>query len=110
MIADDLFVSVISIWEIEQGILMKARSDVQQAAVFQAWFEEQVLATYAERVLPVALDVARACAALHVPQPRPYRDSLIGATAIARGMTVVTRNTDDFEPMGVRVLNPWDFS
>ena len=58
-------------------------------------------------VLPVDLAVARRSAALHVPDPRPVRDGLIAATALTHRLTVVTRNTADFLPMGVPILNPW---
>ena len=58
-------------------------------------------------VLPVDMAVAQRSASLHVPDPRPVRDSLIAATAFVHGMTVVTRNVADFEPAGVRLLNPW---
>jgi hypothetical protein len=51
--------------------------------------------------------VALKSAALHVPNPRSYRDALIAATAMVHGMTVVTRNVSDFKPMGVALLNPW---
>jgi toxin FitB len=51
--------------------------------------------------------VAQRCAALHVPDPRPQRDSLIAATALVHRMTVITRNVRVFEPMGVQLLNPW---
>ena len=52
-------------------------------------------------------NVARRSAALHVPDPRPYRDGLVAATALVHGMTLVTRNVADFEPMSVALLNPW---
>lgn len=63
---------------------------------------------FAERTLPVDATVALRCATLHVPDVRPDRDAYIAATAVAHGMTVVTRNKQDFEPMGVPVLNPWN--
>lgn len=63
--------------------------------------------TFAERILPVDALVARQCASLHVPDPRSDRDALIAATAIVHGMTVVTRNIDDFKATGVDLLNPW---
>ncbi|HEY1261849.1 MAG TPA: hypothetical protein VGF34_21575 [Stellaceae bacterium] len=65
-------------------------------------------AAFAERILAVDAAVARRCAPLHVPDPRPYRDSLIAATALVHRLIVVTRNRADFEPMAVSVLNPWE--
>ena len=67
-----------------------------------------MLRPFAGRVLPINLPIARRSAALHVPDPRPERDALIAATALTHGLTVVTRNVGDFEPMGVVLLNPWD--
>jgi len=66
-----------------------------------------VLEPFDGKILPIDALVARKCAALHVPHPRPERDALIGATALAHGLTVVTRKVGDFEPMGVALLNPW---
>ena len=62
---------------------------------------------FSERTLPIDTAVALQCARLHVPDPRPDRDAYIAATALVHGMTVVTRNVTDFEPAGVRLLNPW---
>ena len=105
-----MYLSVISVMEIETGILRLQRRDKRQAAVLQTWFARQVLPTFAGRILPIDLDVARRCAALHVPSPRSDRDALIAATALNAGLIVVTRNLADFTPTGVDVLNPWDFS
>ncbi len=75
--------------------------------MLRAWLEGHVLSSFAGRILPVDMAVARRSAALHVPDPRPYRDSLIAATALVHGMTLVTRNVADFAPTGVALLNPW---
>jgi len=100
-------VSVITIWELEQGVLRIERRDEQQGHVLRAWLDRIVIPRYGERLLNVDLAVARVCARLHVPDPRPDRDALIAATALVHGLTLVTRNTDDFAPMGVPILNPW---
>ena len=65
---------------------------------------------FGERIIPVDSAVAQRSAALHVPDPRPFRDSLIAATALVRDLTVVTRNVADFAPMGVKIVNPWQDS
>jgi hypothetical protein len=91
----------------EMGALLMERRDPRQGAVLRSWLEDRVLPAFTGRVLPVDTSVALRCAALHVPNPRSYRDSLIAATAMIHGMTVVTRNTSDFEPTGVALLNPW---
>ncbi|MFM1987153.1 MAG: hypothetical protein RJA99_110 [Pseudomonadota bacterium] len=103
----DMFVSVVTILDIERGVKVAERRDATQGALLRRWLEERVLPAFDGRILPIDLDVARRCAALHVPDPRPERDALIAATALRHGMTVVTRNTGDFLPMHVRLLDPW---
>jgi toxin FitB len=105
--AADLYVSVITIQEIEMGILLLERRDSQQGVLFRNWFNDQVLPTFANRILSVDKTVALRSAQINVPNPRPVRDGLIAATALVHGMTVVTRNVADFEPTGALVLNPW---
>ena len=94
--------------ELEMGILRVDRSDSAQAAVLRSWLEDYILPSFAGRILPVDIFVAKRCAALQVPDPHSYRGSLIAATALVHGMTVVTRNTADFERTGVPLLNPWE--
>lgn len=106
--AADLYLSVITIQELEIGILLAERRDPVQGAVFRAWMNNHVLPTFFGRVFPVDTAVAQRSARLHVPTPRPIRDGLIAATALVHGMTVVTRNVADFEPVGVSILNPWN--
>ena len=103
-----LFLSSVSILELETGALLLARRDGGQGGLIRQWIEERVLTAFAERILAVDTTVARRCALLHVPDPKPYRDSLIAATALVHRLTVVTRNRADFEPMGVSVLDPWE--
>ncbi|OQX13433.1 MAG: VapC toxin family PIN domain ribonuclease [Thiothrix lacustris] len=103
-----LFLSAISILELEMGILLIERRDQEQGKMLRNWLENQVLPTFEERILVVDTAVARQCARLHVPDPCSERDALIAATALVHGMTVVTRNVDDFKPTGIAVLNPWE--
>ena len=103
-----LFLSTISILELEMGILLIERRDQEQAKMLRNWLENQVLPTFEERILAVDTAVARQCARLHVPDPCSERDALIAATALVHGMTVVTRNVDDFKPTGIAILNPWE--
>jgi predicted nucleic acid-binding protein len=101
------YLSAISLLEIEMGVLQLERRDPAQGQVLRAWLEDQVAPRFEGRILAVDAAVARQCARLHLPDRRSERDALIAATAITHGMTVATRNTADFEPTGVAVLNPW---
>jgi predicted nucleic acid-binding protein len=104
----DMFLSSVTILELEMGALRLARRDGDRGRAIQRWIQDRVLPAFAERILVVDTDVARRCAHLHVPNPRPYRDSLIAATALVHRLTVATRNRADFEPMAVPLLNPWE--
>ncbi len=104
---ESYLLSVVTVLELERGTLLIERRDAQQGGVLRRWLELEILAQFAARILPVTTTIARRCASLHVPDPRPERDALIAATALVHGLTVVTRNTADFEPMGVKLVNPW---
>ncbi len=103
-----LYVSAITIWELETGILRLERRDARQGRALRDWLERQVLEAFRERTLPVDVAVARRCAALHVPDPKPVSDALIAATALVHSMALVTRNTADFTATGVALVNPWE--
>nr|WP_035725176.1 type II toxin-antitoxin system VapC family toxin [Fodinicurvata fenggangensis] len=105
--ASELYLSVITLKELELGILQLERKDAGQGALLRSWMQFHVLPEFAERTLPLDTAVALRCAKLHVPDPCPDRDAYIAATAIVHGMTVVTRNVADFESTGVSLLNPW---
>ena len=103
-----LFLSAISVYEVEIGALRAERSDQQKGSILRAWLETGLKPTFANRILDVDLEVALLAAGLHVPDPAPVRDSLIGATALAHGLRVVTRDVRDFSRFpGVEVINPW---
>lgn len=109
--ASQLYISVITILELEQGILLKERKDRRQGAQLRAWFTDHVMPAFSNNVLPVDTAVALRCAKLHVPDPRSERDALIGATAIAHQMPLITRNTQDFQHMpDIILVNPWSQS
>lgn len=105
--SSSLFLSAITVLELETGVLQMERRDPVQGAILRTWMDRRVLPAFSGRVLPVDTDVALRCASLHVPDPRSERDALIAATALVHGMTVVTRNVVDFVGMNVVILNPW---
>jgi predicted nucleic acid-binding protein len=103
-----LYISVISVLELEIGILLIERRDKEQGAILRAWMDRHVLPTFSGRILAIDTTVVQRCATLHLPNPRSDRDALIGATALVHGLIVATRNVADFERAGVGVLNPWE--
>jgi predicted nucleic acid-binding protein len=76
--------------------------------VLRGWIDEHILVRFEGRILHVDAAVALRCAPLHVPDPKPGRDALIAATALMHGLTMVTRNVEDFAAAGVRLFNPWE--
>ena len=102
----DLFVSVITIGEIERGISRQRATDPDFAAALAAWLD-RVLALYGERVLPLDLQIARRWGQLSAALGNDSADLMISATALEHGLTVATRNVTDFEPTGVATLNPF---
>lgn len=105
--AELLFISAMTVFELEHGVRLKEHSDPAQGAVLRRWLDTQVLPAFKDRTLPIDLSVALKCAPIHVPNRCKERDAFIAATAMVRGMTVVTRDVSDFAPTGVPLFNPW---
>ncbi|MDD5215941.1 MAG: type II toxin-antitoxin system VapC family toxin [Methylococcales bacterium] len=106
--ANDLFLSAITILELEIGVGLVERRDDLQGKMLRTWLDNQVLPAFQGRILSIDVVVAQCCAKFHIPNPCADRDSLIAATALVHKMTVVTRNVADFSATGVCILNPWD--
>ena len=102
----DLFLSVISIGEIERAIARQRAIDPAFADALAVWLD-RVLALYGERVVPFDLQTTRRWGALSAAIGNDSADLMIAATALEHGLTVVTRNLSDFEPTGVAVLDPF---
>lgn len=101
-----LFLSAITILELEKGIQALERRMPPQGSALRAWLAG-VRVAFAGRILPFTENTAPVCASLHVPDPRSERDAMIAATAIEHSFTVVTRNVSDFVDTGVVLVNPW---
>lgn len=102
-----LFLSSITIHELEVGVLRAERRDAAQGRILRSWVHQGVIANFKGRILPIDIAVGLKSAEFQVPNTQLFRDSLIAATALVHNMTVVTRNISDFERTGVRLLNPW---
>lgn len=102
----ELFLSVISIGEIERGIARQRTTDPGFADALAAWLD-RVLTLYGERIVPFDLRAARRWGALSAVLGNESADLMIAATALEHGLTIVTRNVSDFEPAGAAVLNPF---
>lgn len=103
----ELYVSVLVVGEIRQGIERLRRRDRSRAVVFETWLSA-LLGGYADRIIPVTVEVAEEWGRMNVPDPLPVIDGLMAATAKLRGWTFVTRNVADLTRCGVRLLNPFE--
>ncbi|KAB0565448.1 type II toxin-antitoxin system VapC family toxin [Pseudomonas palleroniana] len=108
VIAPRMFISAITLKELETGVLRIERRDPVQGKVLRTWLKKHVMPAFDARILPVDAAVALRCAQLHVPDQANESDALIAATALVHGLTVVTRNVCDFRSSGVPLLNPWN--
>jgi predicted nucleic acid-binding protein len=102
----DLFLSVVSIGEIERGITRQRTTDPDLAGALAEWLD-RILTLYGERIVPFDLRTSRRWGALSATLGNDSADLMIAATALEHGLTVVTRNVSDFEPSGVPVLDPF---
>ena len=103
----ELYLSVLVVGEIRQGIERLRRRDPAQAAVYERWLAT-LRRDYADRIIPITEEIAEEWGRLNVPDPLPTADSLMAASASVMGLTFVTRNIADVARTGVPLLNPFD--
>jgi predicted nucleic acid-binding protein len=101
-----LFLSVLTLGELRKGVAARRRTDPVAADQLGAWVDT-IETTFADRVLPIGAATARIWGELSSGRSLPVIDTLIAATAIQHGVTLVTRNADDFESTGVPFVDPW---
>ena len=104
---ETLYLSVLTLGEISRGIESLARRDPARAANLQLWFEG-LRRLYATRIIAVDSEIAEYWGRIDAKRSMPVVDGLLAATALVRGMTLVTRNTRDVRDTGVQIVNPWD--
>ncbi|OWL94617.1 VapC toxin family PIN domain ribonuclease [Deinococcus indicus] len=107
VLTTELYLSVVTVQELELGLLLKEGQDAAQGRALRTWLEGQVLPAFAGRILPVTVAIARQCAALNVPETKPERAGLMAATALVHGLALVTRAGQDFQDTGVTLFDPW---
>lgn len=106
--ASSMYLSTITVLELELGVLRLERKTPPQGAALRAW-ADGVRAAFGGRILAFTEEAALLCARMHAPDPKADRDAMIAATARLHGFTVVTRNTADFAGTGVQLFNPWEY-
>ena len=104
---DRMYLSVITLTEVEFGIARLEPNDPPQANLLRTWLYDRVLPTFTGRILPVDQPISLRAGGLHMPKPKDAHDALIAATALIHGFIVVTRNVSDFTGNGVSILDPW---
>jgi toxin FitB len=104
--ATEIYVSALTAGEIRKGVEARRRRDEQAARALERWLEE-LMTTYADRILPVDEEVADRWGRLNVPDPLSPIDGPLAATASVHGLTLVTRNVRHVERTGVELLNPF---
>ncbi|PWQ98672.1 type II toxin-antitoxin system VapC family toxin [Leucothrix pacifica] len=105
---ESLYTNAVVLMEIERGILRMAHKDPQQAERLKSWYHAAIKPMFYGRVLPIDEATATVCSTLHFPDLAPENDAWIAASAIQYDLTLVTRNTKDFEHPNLRVLNPFE--
>ena len=105
--ANELFISVVSIGEIERGIEKARKTDRAFATELSHWLET-LLSLYGEHILPVSTPIARRWGSLSAKLGNDGADILIAATALSHGLSVVTRNVKHIAPCGVNTINPFE--
>lgn len=104
---ENLYVNTVVLMELEKWHLLKSRKDKPQAEILRNWVLNTVYPMFDGRIFQVNIEIAKICATLFVPNPKPENDAWIGATAIAYDLILVTRNVDDFAGMPVKIFNPF---
>ena len=104
---DELATSVICLMELKVGIHRALKQDATFGLLLQEWYEKKIRPAFSNSALPFDLDCAETCAHLQSKRTLPFRDGMIAATALEKGLSLVTRNLSDFEGLGIKLVDPW---
>lgn len=104
------YLSVVTMNEIRYGLLRVKERDPAFGQRLQIWYQEILAAPLLYGIVPVDLTIAEIAAEFRAAHGTPYQDSLIAATAKLHGLTLATRNTEDFEATGIQIINPWNYA
>jgi len=104
---EQFFLSAVTILELEKGVQALEHKQPPQGQALRRWLDG-VTGVFDGRIIPFSASMAKRCASLHFPNSLSERDAMIAATALEHRFTVVTRNTKDFQNMGLKLLNPWE--
>lgn len=106
----NLMISIVTLLELERGVLRMERRDETAGKHLRLWLDRDIPAAFVGSIISIDEHIARRAASLHVPDPMPEMDALIAATALEHNLTLVTRNTKDFQRIDIELLNPWELS
>jgi predicted nucleic acid-binding protein len=106
--AADCWISVISLMEIQIGVRLALRKDPVFAEILDDWYRKKLKPSYGNRVIDVNVGIVEVRAEFAVGRTLPYSDALIAATAKYHGLTLVTRNTKDYQDFSIKLINPWE--
>lgn len=106
--ADEVFISAITLLELERGTLKAERRAPDLGSVLRRWMNAHVHPTYGSRTLDVTTEIALKAARFEALPTVELADHLIAASALVHDLILVTRNVSDFDKTGVRLFNPWD--
>ena len=105
---ESCYLSVITLFELERGILLLQKKDPKQAVGLARWFCDMRDREFKGRTLSIGVEIASRAASLQSENPKSLPDALIAATALERKLIIATRNTQDYLESGASVMNPWE--
>jgi predicted nucleic acid-binding protein len=104
----NLYISFISVLELELAILQKRKTNASEGELLNTWLQQQVLQGFKGRIVAFDGEMAECCDAVQAPNPKSERDVVIKATCILNNMSLVTRNPANYKHIKIHTINPWE--